>query len=345
MSSNKALEFFVQWHLTERCNLRCRHCYQEGVSREELPLSAILNTIDEIDEMIKAWSESYEMAFSPSFTVTGGEPFLRSDLFQILSAMQQKGFDLSLLSNGILIDREKARQLSRLGIKGVQISLEGPEKVHESIRGRGSFSATLAGVGHLVAQRIPVTLNMTLSRLNATFIADMAILAQSLGVSRLGFSRLVPSGRGTALMDQFLSREEVRDLYEKIFPKGFENLQIVTGDPVASQMDEPEPDEDLGSVPLGGCAAGVSGLTLLSDGTVFPCRRLPVSIGNVTRDSLRELWVSSPVLESLRDKSKYQGKCGQCKRWAACRGCRAIAYAASRSGHDFLAEDPQCFLS
>ena len=86
-------------------------------------------------------------------------------------------------------------------------------------------------------------------------------------------------------------------------------------------------------------------MTLLPDGTVYPCRRLPVPIGNVTRDSLRELWVSSPVLESLRDKQQYRGKCGRCKRWAACRGCRAIAYAASENPKDFLAEDPQCFFS
>ncbi len=98
--------------------------------------------------------------------------------------------------------------------------------------------------------------------------------------------------------------------------------------------------------PLGGCAAGVSGLTILPDGTITPCRRLPVPIGNIGKDSLRELWVTSPVLESLRDRSQYQGKCGSCKRWANCRGCRAIAYAYSqlKGEGNLLAEDPQCFL-
>jgi radical SAM protein with 4Fe4S-binding SPASM domain len=346
MMTNDSLDFFVQWHLTERCNLRCRHCYQEGVSSEELTFSEIRQGVEEIAEMVKAWAEAYEIAFSPSMNVTGGEPFFRSDLFEILETMAEKGFDLFLLSNGILIDRERAERLAGLSVKGVQVSLEGPEEIHESIRGKGSFSASLKGVGHLIAAGIVVTLNMTLSEINAGTIADMMTLTKSLGVNRLGFSRLVPSGKGTGLLPYLLSKEKVRDLYRGIFSRTVEGIEIVTGDPVATQMSNLGNREDLGSVPLGGCAAGLSGLTILSDGSVMPCRRLPVPIGNIREDSLRELWVSSPVLERLRDKSQYQGKCGSCHRWAACRGCRAIAYAYSsiQGEGNYLAEDPQCFL-
>ncbi|MBA4393922.1 MAG: hypothetical protein C0407_10255 [Desulfobacca sp.] len=346
MMTNEPLDFFVQWHLTDRCNLRCRHCYQEGISSEELTLPEIRQVVEEIAEMVKAWSEAYEIAFSPSINVTGGEPFFRSDLFEILETMAGKGFDLFLLSNGILIDRKRAERLAGLSVKGIQVSLEGPEEIHESIRGKGSFSASLKGVGHLIAAGIAVTLNMTLSEINAGTVADMMELSKSLGVSRLGFSRLVPSGKGTGLLPYLLSKEKVKDLYTGIFSRTVEGIEIITGDPIATQMSNLGNSEDLGSVPLGGCAAGLSGLTLLPDGTVMPCRRLPVPIGNVREDSLRELWVSSPVLERLRDKSQYQGKCGSCKRWAACRGCRAIAYACSQSRgeNDFLAEDPQCFL-
>jgi len=345
MMTDNSLDFFIQWHLTDRCNLSCRHCYQEGLFSREMPLSGIRLVIREIGEMIKAWADTYEISFSPSFNVTGGEPFLRKDLFEILETMGRKGFDLYLLSNGILIDRAKAGHLARLPVKGVQISLEGPEGIHESIRGRGSFSASLKGISHLIAEGINVTINMTLSELNAGTLSEMVALTKSLGVKRLGFSRLVPSGKGADLLSQTLPKERVKELYQKLLSTKIDGLQIITGDPVASQMDHFSLGEDLGAVPLGGCAAGVSGLTILPDGTVLPCRRLPVPIGHVTRDSLRELWVSSPVLEALRDKNRYQGKCGQCKRWAACRGCRAIAYAYSQSKgeKDFLAEDPQCF--
>jgi radical SAM protein with 4Fe4S-binding SPASM domain len=146
---------------------------------------------------------------------------------------------------------------------------------------------------------------------------------------------------------QALPKERVKDFYQRLLSTKIDGLQIVTGDPVASQMHHLRPMEDLGAVPLGGCAAGVSGLTIMPDGTIVPCRRLPIPIGRVTRDSLRALWVTSPVLEALRDKSRYQGKCGQCRHWAACRGCRAIAYAYSsaKGENNYLAEDPQCFIS
>lgn len=103
---------------------------------------------------------------------------------------------------------------------------------------------------------------------------------------------------------------------------------------------------DAGDTAMSGCSAGVAGLTILPNGNVTPCRRLPLSLGNVCKDSLREIWAASPILEALRDRSRYKGKCGTCKRWAACRGCRAIAYAWSRSRgeDDYLADDPQCFL-
>ena len=345
MLTNHSFDFFVQWHLTERCNLRCSHCYQEGKFTQEISLSEIRSAVNEIAEMIQAWSQTHEISFSPSFNVTGGEPFLRPDLFEILEIMGGKGFDLYLLSNGILIDREKAKQLAGLPVKGVQISMEGPEGVHDSIRGKGSFSETLKGISYLLSERNPVTLNMTLSELNAGSIFEMIELTKSLGVNRLGFSRLVPSGKGAGLLAHTLSRERVRDLYQQIFSRKFDGLEIITGDPIASQMDNFADGQDSGDIPLGGCAAGVSGLTILPDGTITPCRRLPIPIGNIRKDSLRALWVTSPVLERLRDRSQYQGKCGSCKRWAACRGCRAIAYAFSQSKGevDFLAEDPQCF--
>jgi AdoMet-dependent heme synthase len=311
-----------------------------------MSFSEIKPVVAEIADMIQAWSEAYELSFTPSFNVTGGEPFLRPDLFEILETMGEKGFDLYLLTNGILIDREKARRLLQLAVKGVQVSLEGPERIHESIRGKGSFSASLRGIDHLLNAGLQVTVNMTLSEINAPHLEEMAGLAGSIKVGRLGFSRLVPSGQGAGLLPQILSQKKLKDLYMKIFSFRVPGVEIVSGDPVASQIDNMGEVEDLGDVPLGGCAAGFSGLTIQPDGTVTPCRRLPVPIGNVRKDSLRELWVSSPVLESLRDRSQYQGKCGSCKRWANCRGCRAIAYAysATRGEGNYLAEDPQCFL-
>jgi len=99
-------------------------------------------------------------------------------------------------------------------------------------------------------------------------------------------------------------------------------------------------------VPFGGCAAGVSGLTILPDGTLLPCRRLNIPLGNILKDNLRTVWATSPVLSALREKGKYVGKCGECVMWARCRGCRAIAYqySSAKGNGSYLSEDPQCFI-
>jgi len=345
MPINSAFEFFIQLHLTERCNLRCKHCYQAGKTVNEMSLPEIEEMTSEIADTITAWKETYDIEYATSFNVTGGEPFLRRDLFEVLAEIIKRGFDVYLLTNGILVDKKRAGLLFNLGVKGVQVSIEGPEAVHESIRGKGSFSGTREGIKHLLDAGLKVTLNTTLSRVNTNYFMDLIGLASNFGVHRLGFSRLVPSGQGELMMKDMLSSDEILELYKKIFSVDTGSLEIVTGDPVASQLSTSGDDENRDFL-TGGCAAGLSGLTILPDGTLVPCRRLHIPIGNIKRDSLREVWATSGVLEAIRNRDRYQGKCRGCSRWAFCRGCRAIAYAFSKAhgGNDFLAEDPQCFI-
>ncbi len=349
MLSDQIFDFFFQWHLTERCNLKCRHCYQKGNAPSELGLAEVRTVLAEVTDLLRIWEESYDIAFSSSFNVTGGEPLLREDLFLILEEMALRGFDSYLLTNGLLIDAEAAGRLSAAGVKGVQVSIEGPEDVHESIRGKGSFSGALRGVRHLLEKGLIVTLNVTLSAVNAGAFKDVVALASSEGVQRLGFSRLVPYGRGKDLLGMMLDKERVREIYEEVFSLKVEGLEFVTGDPVASRLplfEKQDEEGDGGDMPLGGCSAGISGLTFLPDGTILPCRRLPIPIGNLIEDSLREVWATSQVLEGLRDRKRYSGRCRTCSRWSVCRGCRAIAYAytGATGDPDFLAEDPQCFI-
>jgi radical SAM protein with 4Fe4S-binding SPASM domain len=311
-----------------------------------MSLPEIQRTVAEVSDMIEAWSETYQVAFSPSMNITGGEPFLRRDLFEILEHVKQSGFAASLLTNGTLVSRAHAKKLAELGVDGVQVSIEGPEDVHDGIRGKGSFEASAAGIEQLVDAGLEVTLNVTLSDLNASSMKKIIAFGSHSGARRIGFSRLVPSGTGRSLLSRMLTPQQVKDLYASLLSLEINGLELVTGDPVASQM-KIKSNVDAGNIARSGCAAGVSGLTILPDGTVAPCRRMPVSLGNVRRDSLREIWAASPVLEALRDRNQYRGKCGTCSRWAHCRGCRAVAYAWSRSRgeDDFLADDPQCFMT
>ncbi len=345
MSTSRPFEFFVQWHLTENCNLWCRHCYQGERGTDELSTAQVKNVIREVSDMIDAWSEAYEVSFSRSMNITGGEPFLRSDLSLILAEVARRGFEIFLLTNGTLVTQERAQQLADIGVRGVQVSMEGPEEIHDEIRGKGSFTAAAAGIEALVDAGLEVTLNVTLSRLNASSIKQVVAYGSHAGVRKIGFSRLVPAGKGRFLVSQMLMPSELKTLYQSLLSLEIKALQIVSGDPIASQL-KLRRNGDSGSRAISGCSAGVSGITILPNGTVTPCRRLPISLGNVTKNSLREIWATSPVLEALRDRSRYRGKCGSCSRWAVCRGCRAIAYASARGRgeDDFLADDPQCFF-
>jgi len=314
---------------------------------DEMSYDEIKGTIVEINDAINSWNKNYSLDFARSVNITGGEPFLRKDLFEIINEFDNSGFTTYLLTNGILINDEKAKKLKHHNVKGVQVSIEGPEKIHDSIRGRNSFTSSLRGVKSLLDADLRVTLNVTISNLNAEYLMDIIKLASDIGVRRLGFSRLVPSGRGLTMIKEMLNKDAVKALYENVFSIDCNNsLEIVTGDPVASQFRNKSVMTDCGNVALGGCAAGISGLTIMPDGTLLPCRRLPVPIGNVRKDSIREIWATSDVLNDLRDRSKYKGKCGTCDKWANCRGCRAIAYAYTdaKGRADMMAPDPQCFL-
>ena len=123
---------------------------------------------------------------------------------------------MALMTNGCLITGEDAERMRDLGVFDVQVSLEGPPPLHDEIRGRGSFAAASRGVKRLVRAGNTVSLNVTLSRLNAGLIDETVGLARDLGVRAIGFSRLVPCGAGESMLDHFLTADEVRKAYEHV---------------------------------------------------------------------------------------------------------------------------------
>ncbi|HUV52794.1 MAG TPA: radical SAM protein [Dehalococcoidia bacterium] len=336
-------DFFIQFHLTERCNLKCRHCYQSGRVLE-MNYREICRAIDNIKEAVQSWVTEYDMEMSPSFHFTGGEPLLRNELFLILDYVRGNGFSSALMSNGTLIDGDTARKIKETGVSDVQISLDGLEDTHDSLRGKGSSRRTLEGIRNLVAQGVDTNINLTVSRVNMEQVDELVHLAEELGVSAIAFSRLVPIGRGKGLSVQALTAEEVADFYNGLRKhKSNDRVTVTSRDPLAAipDMEEEIPQTEM---PIGGCAAGVFGVTITCDGTVMPCRRMDLPVGNIQKDSFRELWAESPVLWSLRKREKYHSGCNSCRYWSVCRGCRAIALAYARAigEDDYLGPDPQC---
>jgi len=304
----------------------------------------ICGAIDNVRSAIKGWAIDYEMEISPSFHFTGGEPFLRKDLFAILDYARQSGFSTSLMSNGTLIDNSLAQRIREANVADVQISLDGIEPTHDSLRGNGSYNRTLNGIRNLVDRGVETNINLTVSRINMSQTGWLVDLAGELGVSGIAFSRLVPTGRGKELSSEALTREEVAGFYNGLRKHQVNSKVTVTSrDPLAT-IAEINGDIPRTEIPAGGCAAGVFGVTITSDGTIMPCRRMDLPIGNIKDVSFRELWAESPVLWSLRTRDDYHDGCDSCRYWAICRGCRAIALAFARAdgNEDYLGPDPQC---
>ena len=343
--ATKTFDFFIQWHLTERCNLRCRHCYQGRRRPAEMSIGELKQEIDGAMEMFAAWEEEYDISLSPSIHFTGGEPFVFQGLWDVIAYARQRGCNVAILTNGSLVKAEDAARASRLGIVDVQVSLEGPAELHDGIRGPGSFAAAVKGARLLIEAGNKVSANMTLSGLNVGSIEETAAIAKGIGFAGMGFSRLVPCGSGESLLANMLTSSEIRSAYQRALASSSQSFAVTSGDPLAGVLSgvKPPPQSPL---TLSGCSAGFSGITITSDGSVMACRRIGLKIGNLRRTSLRQIWSSSKLLWRLRQRESYQGKCGQCPLWPSCRGCRAVAYAYSKSHGtpDLFADDPQCWM-
>jgi len=304
----------------------------------------VRHEIDGATEMFSAWEKEHGIRVAPSVHFTGGEPLLYGGLWEVIRHAREKEFAVAMMTNGSLFTKDDARMASDLGISDIQISLEGPAHLHDSIRGKGSFSKMSRGVKHLARAQNRISANVTLSRLNVDKIEESVETARNMGFYGIGFSRVVPCGRGRGLLDSLLTPGELKEAYQKIVSLNSPSFEVISGDPLAGILSETKPSSKS-CLTLSGCSAGFSGVTLTSDGSVMPCRRIGLVAGNVRRKSLRQIWASSRLLWRLRKRESYKGICGSCSFWPSCRGCRAVAYnfSVTQGKPDLFADDPQCW--
>ncbi|NTW77845.1 MAG: SPASM domain-containing protein [Syntrophaceae bacterium] len=151
---------------------------------------------------------------------------------------------------------------------------------------------------------------------------------------------------GEYLLAAMLTPAELKNAYQRALALSSASFNVTSGDPLFGVISGVKPSPSS-SLTLSGCSAGFSGITITSDGSVMPCRRIGLKIGNLHKTPLRQIWSSSKLLWQLRQRESYQGKCGKCSLWPSCRGCRAVAYAYSKSqgAPDLFADDPQCWMS
>lgn len=329
----------LQWHITERCNAHCRHCYQGEHACSELPLTQLLSILDQYKALLTQWRRLSRGHIGGHITITGGDPFIREDFPQLLEifARHQKWFTFAVLTNGMAIDGPTARFLKSLSPRFVQVSLEGGPSIHDHLRGEGNFDQTVAAIAQLVCAGVPTLIAFTAHKGNFREFSEVAGVGRKLGVTRVWADRLIPLGRGRAMSQQTLGPNEVWELFVRMDKeRAKENGKTRIAMHRALQF------MVAGGTPYR-CSAGDTLLTILANGDLAPCRRMPIVVGNAMRSDLADLYFGANLFRQLRDETRISAECTKCKHALTCRGgSRCLAYAVH--GDPFRA-DPGCWVA
>ncbi|NMC95351.1 MAG: radical SAM protein [Syntrophorhabdus sp.] len=321
----------VAWELTRNCNLNCVHCRaaaSKGPHKEELTFAECKRILDQIAGFA-----------SPTIILTGGEPLMRDDIFEIIEYGNKQGLRLVIAINGTLLTEEKALKLRDGGIKRVSLSLDGKDaKAHDAFRGvDGSYNSVMKAADILNATGLPFQINTTVTRFNVSDLFEIYNLVKLIGAVAWHVFLLVPVGRGKDLKGKELDAMAYEDVLNWLYDIESRNeLEMkVTCAPHYYRI-----VKERGSIPKSaGCLAGKSFMFISHKGIAQPCGYLEISSGDVRAHGVKKVWEESPVFNQLRDISSYRGKCGGCRYLKICSGCRARAYELHG---DFLQEEPYC---
>jgi AdoMet-dependent heme synthase len=322
--------FFLQWHIIDECNYNCSHCYRDSI-KPSLSFDQLKSVFDNFRRLRACMKQK-----KARVQIAGGEPLLSEHIYSVLDLIAEAGFQSRILTNGSLINAKVAAEIKEHGCHIVQISIDGSPSTHDAMRGEGNYQRAIEGARYLREQGIQVTFAMTVSRMNVSEIKAVFQTAKHYA-QRVSFHRLVPCGRGSGLKDQLLEKKEIKKVFEEIWAlkTSEDKLEVPLRDPLWKPFIKClniEPYVD-------GCSIAYGGLCIDSNGDVYPCRRLPIVVGNALNEELITVW-NSPTMAKLRNRDLLKGRCGICPlRWK-CGGCRAIGWAMEG---DAFAEDPQCF--
>lgn len=346
----------VVWNMTQRCNLKCVHCYAQAIDpRGTDPIST--DKGKEIIDDLAAYG-------APVMLFSGGEPLVREDLVELASHATAQGMRAVISTNGTLITKGKARELKDVGLSYVGISLDGAEEVHDRFRKvKGSYKKALEGVANCQAEGLKVGLRFTINKRNAQEIPHLFDLIEQRDIPRICFYHLVYSGRGSELINEDLTHQETRqavdlimDRTRELFDKGLEK-EVLTVDNHADgpyvwyRLLKEDPERAAQVLELLKWNEGNSsgrGIGCISwDGQVHADQFMRhITFGNVLERPFSEIWDDADIelLQKLKDKRPHVGgRCAGCRFLDICGGnfrARAEAYY-----DDFWAQDPACYLS
>ena len=346
----------VVWNMTQRCNLKCVHCYAKAV---EVDGQDPFNT-----EQAKAMIDDLAAFGAPVMLFSGGEPLVRKDLVELAHYAVSKGMRAVISTNGTLITPAKAKELKEVGLSYVGISLDGGEEVHDRFRGvSGSFKRALRGIENCKKEGLKVGLRFTINRRNVQEVPTLFDLVEDLEVPRICFYHLVYSGRGSELIKEDLDHKETRQvldlimdrtkaLHDKGKPKEVLTVDNHADGPyVYLRMLKEDPERAAEIMELLQFNEGNNsgrGIGCISwDGKVHADQFWRQHVfGNVLERPFSEIWTDQNIelLHKLKDKKAHvKGRCATCRYLKICGGnfrARAEAYY-----DDVWAPDPACYLT
>lgn len=320
--------FHVQFHITNRCNLKCKHCYEGNIDNyTDWDFDEFVSAIEKLWDCFEKWGVKGEIS------LIGGEPTLHPRFYDIVNYLNSRGdvFGISILTNGVNIDEKFIDEMKKNKCS-IQISIDGstPE-MHDSIRGKGNYNKTISNAKKMSDSGLWLSAHYVLSKNTIPLEQRLFNTLVENGISQISFSRLVPFGN--AMVSEMMSKEETQQTFYFIdqIASSFstQGLNVSTTRPLWCHLGYE-----------GKCPVGFQTITILENGDVLPCRRLPIVIGNIKTDNFYKIWYTDEVLENIRNR-KSISKCGKCQHLESCGGARCIAYATTG---DYMSEDPQCWI-
>jgi heme d1 biosynthesis radical SAM protein NirJ len=346
----------VIWNLIRRCNLNCMHCYSTSADvdfKGELSTAEAMTVLDQL-----------RAAKVPALILSGGEPLLRPDLFEIAERAKALGFHLSLSSNGTLLTADHARRLARIGFDYVGVSLDGLQATHDLFRRHEhAFGDALAGIRHARDAGLRVGVRLTLTEANAAEMPAVVELTESEGLDKFYLSHFNYAGRGRQYRRERAQHQATRQAIDWLFDHVWARARrgeagdFVTGNNdadgvyllhwIARRFPGRVADMRERLVNWGGNASGVNVANIDNLGNVHPDTMWwQVTLGNVRERAFGDIWAdrSVPLMAGLNASPRpLEGRCGTCPQRAICNGnTRSRAFAAT--GNPW-AEDPGCYLS
>ena len=346
----------VVWNTTKSCNLKCVHCYIDAQAKKdkgELTTEQAIKMIDDLS-VFKA----------PVLLFSGGEPFMRPDMFELGKYAVSKGLRTVISTNGTLITSDAAAKVKEAGFSYVGISLDGLEATNDKFRKeKGAFQRTLQGIRNCHAAGVRAGLRFTINKHNFQDVAGIFDLIEEEKINRACFYHLVYAGRGSEMIKDDLSKEQARDVMDLIFERTIRlsqknpTAEILTVDNHADGVylylrlkkeNEKKAQEVLELLKInGGNKSGIGIADVDNLGFVHPDQFWRhYSLGNVKNRKFSEIWLdeNDQLLKNLRNRRPLlKGKCARCRFQDICAGnfrVRAEAFYG-----DVWQEDPACYLT